>query len=213
LTKYAAEANNKLTHQPQYGTGQFPKVNLHACPTPVLSPKIARARIPVTVRIAPPEIINYSSADSHAHQERHKMFSNSSGSELKESASCPSVDSVHKKMSLKRHASREDVLDMAKKQRAEKMYYGQLENLEEMMQKRARDESITSEDDLSPQSKTQRPNKRSKASSCHDILNSLSSSLNVFSGVKRKASKYLYIFQINIKFVLIGKFSFKSILQ
>ncbi|XP_011497188.1 PREDICTED: putative GPI-anchored protein PB15E9.01c [Ceratosolen solmsi marchali] len=187
LTKYAAEANNKLTHQPQYGTGQFPKVNLHASPTPLLSPKIARARIPVTVRVAPPEIINYSPTDSHSHQERHKMFPNNSGPELKESTSCPNIDPVLKKISLKRHASREDMLDIAKKQRAEKMYYGQLENLEEMMQKRSRDESMTSEDDLSPQSKTQRPTKRSKASSCHDILHSLSSSLNVFSGVKRKA--------------------------
>ncbi|XP_031787511.1 nuclear pore complex protein DDB_G0274915 isoform X1 [Nasonia vitripennis] len=185
LNKYAAEANSRLTHQPQYGTGQFPKVNLNATSVPLLSPKVARARIPVTVRVAPPEVVNYSPTDAQSQQERHKMYS---GSEAKESQSCPNVAQVLKKISLKRHASREDIMfDLAKKQRAERIYVDQLENLEEMMQKRARDDSMTSDDDLSPQSKNQRPLKRSKASSCHDILNSLSSSINVFTGVKRKA--------------------------
>ena len=188
-----------LTHQSQYGTGQFPKVNLNALSAPLLSPKVARARIPVTVRIAPPEMMNYAPSESQAastSQEKHKMFSSTSTSDQpKETKSCPSVAQVLKEISLKRHASREDImLDIAKKQRTERIGEGQLENLEEMMQKRAREESITSEEDSSPQSKiNERPLKRPKASSCHDILNSLSSSINVFSGVKRKASKYKLI--------------------
>lgn len=187
ISKYAAEANCKLTHQSQYGPGQFPKVNLNAMPAPVISAKTIRARMPVTVRVAPPDIVNYSLHD-HSFQDRHKVFTNTSGSEVKETKSCPSVNQVLKEISLKRHASREDImLDLVKKQRTEKVSEGQLENLEEMMQKRARDESSNSEDDISPK-KSQRPTKRSKSSSCHDILNSLSSSVNVYSGVKRKAS-------------------------
>ncbi|XP_058791500.1 nuclear pore complex protein DDB_G0274915-like isoform X2 [Phymastichus coffea] len=182
LTKYAAEASNKLTHQSQYGAGQFPKVNLNASPIPVLSPKVARARIPVTVRIAPPEIVYYSSVDTH--QERP----NSSPQELEESKSLISIAKSLKKLPLKRHTSREDImLDLAKKQRFERIFDGELENLEEMMQKRTREESTASDEDGSPQSKNERPLKRSKASSCHDVINSLSSSTSVYTGIKRKA--------------------------
>nr|QGW50407.1 sensory neuron membrane protein s1 [Chouioia cunea] len=183
LTKYAAEASNKLTHQTQYGAGQFPKVNLNATPAPLLSPKVARARIPVTVRVAPPEIINYSPVDTH-----HDRSSSSSSQELKESLSFPSVNKSMKKLPLKRHTSREDImLDLAKKQRFERIYDGELENLEEMMQKRTREESTASDEDESPQSIHERPSKRPKASSCHDVINSLSSSMSVYTGIKRKA--------------------------
>lgn len=148
--------------------------------------------MPVTVRVAPPDVVNYSPSDGgHTIHERNRVFSNPSDHELKESKSCPSVAQALKEISLKRHASREDImLDLVKKQRTERVSEDQLENLEEMMQKRARDESMTSEEDLSPQSKTQRPTKRPKATACHDVLNSLSSSIHVLSGVKRKASEY-----------------------
>ncbi|KAL7304370.1 hypothetical protein TKK_0003169 [Trichogramma kaykai] len=58
------------------------------------------------------------------------------------------------------------------------------------MQKRAREDSLLSsdEDDLPSQSKMQRTLKRPKASCCHDILNSLSSSASIHSVVKRKAN-------------------------
>ena len=205
LTKYATEASRRLTHQPQYSTGQFPKVNLNATPPPILSPKVVRSRMPVTVRVAPPDL-NYPPPDELLHQERHKLF-NTSTTEVKElksnaqtmtdddAAWCRYLSEEKKKVlkdiSLKRHASREDIMsDLVKKQRRDsRASDGQLESLEEMMQKRARDDSITSEEESSSQSKMQRPVKRQKASSCHDVLNSFSSSANVLSGVKRKAGK------------------------
>ncbi|XP_014220836.2 mucin-5AC-like [Trichogramma pretiosum] len=189
LSKYATEAGNKLTHQPQYGTGQFPRVNLNATPMPVLSPKVSRSILPVTVRVAPPES-NYPSVETQNQQERLKLYSGSS-LELNDPKPSTSVSQVLKEISLKRHASREDImLDLVKKQRTERISEGQLESLEEMMQKRAREDSslASDEDDLPSQSKMQRPLKRQKASSCHDILNSLSSSASILSGVKRKAT-------------------------
>nr|XP_050866759.1 mucin-5AC isoform X1 [Vespula vulgaris] len=179
LTKYAAEANNKLTHQSQYGTGQFPKVNLHASPIPLINAKSAKIRGPVTVRVAPPETTRYSPP------ERQKVLSGVCQSENK---SPSSVVQVLREISLKRHASREDVTsDLVKKQRTDNIFVNEVENFEETKQKRGRDESPKSEEDNSPPDKNLRPTKRSKTPSCYDILRSLSSSIHVATGIKRKA--------------------------
>ncbi|KAL0129145.1 hypothetical protein PUN28_004084 [Cardiocondyla obscurior] len=178
LTKYATEANNKLTHQAQYSTGQFPKVNLHANPLPMLNAKLRKMRIPVTVRVAPPDVTKYSPP------ERQKVLSNVCHTENRSPAS---VVQVLREISLKRHASTEDVtFDVAKKQRTEFFNEEREMILEENKQKRSRDES-KSDEDISLQNKSLRPAKRTKTRSCYDIINSLSSSVYVASGVKRKA--------------------------
>ncbi|XP_011865455.1 PREDICTED: mucin-19 isoform X2 [Vollenhovia emeryi] len=179
LTKYATEAKNKLTHQSQYGTGQFPKVNLHANPIPLLNSKLTKLRMPVTVRVAPPDVTKYSPP------ERQKMLSHVCHTENR---SPTSVVQVLREISLKRHASTEDVsFDVAKKQRTEFFNEERETIVEENKQKRNRDELSKSDEDLSPQSKSVRPAKRTKTRSCYDILNSLSSSAHVAAGVKRKA--------------------------
>ncbi|XP_018344136.1 PREDICTED: mucin-4-like isoform X2 [Trachymyrmex septentrionalis] len=179
LTKYATEAKNKLTHQSQYGTGQFPKVNLHANPIPLLNAKLTKMRMPVTVRVAPPDITKYSPP------EKQKILSNICHMENR---SPTSVVQVLREISLKRHASTEDVsIDVAKKQRTEFFNEERETILEENKQKRSRDESSKSDEDLSPQNKSIRPAKRTKTRSCFDIINSLSSSAQVAGGVKRKA--------------------------
>lgn len=166
--------------------GHFPKVNLNASPTPLINTKAAKMRMPVTVRIAQPEAIRYSQS------ERHKMLSMTCNSDSQ--VSSPNVVQALREISLKRHASREDVTsDLVKKQRTDGIYSDELENLEEMTQKRARDESSKSDEELSPSHSSSRPLKRTKGQSCNDILNSFSSSIHVFSGVKRKASKYILL--------------------
>ncbi|TGZ47200.1 uncharacterized protein [Temnothorax longispinosus] len=178
LTKYATEAKNKLIHQSQYGTGQFPKVNLHANPIPLLNAKLTKMRMPVTVRVAPPDVTKYSPP------ERQKILSNICHTENR---SPTSVVQVLREISLKRHASTEDVsFDVPKKQRTD--YFNEdREMILEENKKRSRDESSKSDEDLSPQSKSVRPAKRTKTQSCYDILNSLSSSAHTAAGVKRKA--------------------------
>ncbi|KAI4500819.1 hypothetical protein M0802_004030 [Mischocyttarus mexicanus] len=180
LTKYAAEANNKLTHQSQYSAGQFPKVNLHANPIPLINTKSTKIRGPVTVRIAPPETTKYSP------QERKRILSDICQSENK---SPSSVVQVLKEISLKRHASREDVTsEIVKKQKTDNTLLNEVDNFEETKQKRGRDESPKSDDDDDDNSsKNRRPTKRSKTPSCYDILRSLSSSIHVSTGTKRKA--------------------------
>ncbi|KYM81845.1 hypothetical protein ALC53_07637 [Atta colombica] len=179
LTKYATEAKNKLTHQSQYATGQFPKVNLHASPIPLLNAKLTKMRMPVTVRVAPPDVTKYSPP------EKQKILSNICHMENR---SPTSVVQVLREISLKRHASTEDVsFDVAKKQRTEFFNEERETILEENKQKRSRDESSKSDEDLSPQTKSIRPAKRTKTRSCFDIINSLSSSAQVAGGVKRKA--------------------------
>ncbi|XP_070153597.1 uncharacterized protein [Polyergus mexicanus] len=180
LTKYAREAKSKLTHQSQYGAGQFPKVNLYAGPVPLLNAKTTKMRMPVTVRVAAPDVTKYSPP------ERQKILSNICHTENR---SPTSVVQVLKEISLKRHASTEDVsFDVAKKQKTDSFFNEERElMLEENKQKRGRDDSSKSEEDLSPQSKSVRPAKRTKTRSCYDILNSLSSSVHVATGVKRKA--------------------------
>ncbi|XP_051172159.1 nuclear pore complex protein DDB_G0274915-like [Leptopilina boulardi] len=181
LSKYASEISSKLLQQPQYGMGHFPKVNLNASPTPLINTKTAKMRMPVTVRIAQPEAIRYSPS------ERRKMLSMTCHSDSQ--ISSPNVVQALREISLKRHASREDVTsDFVKKQRTDVIYSDELENLEEMTQKRARDESSKSDEELSPSHSGSRPLKRTKGQSCNDILNSFSSSVHVFSGVKRKAT-------------------------
>lgn len=183
LTKYATEAKSKLIHQSQYGAGQFPKVNLYASPIPLLNAKSTKMRMPVTVRIAAPDVTKYSPP------ERQKILSNICHAENR---SPTSVVQVLKEISLKRHASTEDVsFDVAKKQKTDNFFNEERELvLEENKQKRSRDESSKSEEDFSPQSKSVRPAKRTKTRSCYDILNSLSSSMHVATGIKRKAGKY-----------------------
>ncbi|XP_077266113.1 uncharacterized protein LOC143899599 isoform X2 [Temnothorax americanus] len=178
LTKYATEAKDKLIHQSQYGTGQFPKVNLHANPIPLLNAKLTKMRMPVTVRVAPPDVTKYSPP------ERQKILSNICHTENR---SPTSVVQVLREISLKRHASTEDVsFDVPKKQRTD--YFNEdREMILEENKKRTRDESSKSDEDLSPQSKSVRPAKRTKTQSCYDILNSLSSSAHTATGVKRKA--------------------------
>ncbi|XP_014474473.1 PREDICTED: nuclear pore complex protein Nup214-like [Dinoponera quadriceps] len=181
LTKYATEAKSKLTHQSHYGTGQFPKVNLYANPVPLLNTKSTKMRMPVTVRLAPPEVARYSPP------ERQRILSNIRHTPNNKSTT--NVVQVLREISLKRHASREDVtFDVAKKQRTEDLFDEETEMvLEETKQKRARDDS-RSEEELSPQNISIRPaKKRTKTQSCYDILNSLSSSIHVSPGVKRKA--------------------------
>jgi hypothetical protein len=187
LTKYATEAKNKLNHQSQYGTGQFPKVNLHASPIPMLSTKLTKSKVPVTVRVAPPDTIKYSPP------ERQKILSNICHTENK---SPTSVVKVLREISLKRHASREDIdFEVIKKQKTENFFGEEREMaLEEIKQKRTRDDVSKSEEDLSPQSKSTRPAKRTKTRSCYDILNSLSSSIHVVTGVKRKAGRYRFFY-------------------
>lgn len=183
LTKYATEAKSKLIHQSQYGTGQFPKVNLYASPIPLLNAKSTKMRMPVTVRVAAPDVAKYSPP------ERQKILSNICHTENR---SPTSVVQVLKEISLKRHASTDDVsFDVAKKQKTDSFFNEERELiLEENKQKRGRDESSKSEEDFSPQNKSTRPTKRTKTQSCYDILNSLSSSMNVSTGVKRKAGEY-----------------------
>lgn len=182
LSKYASEINNKLLQQPQYGMGHFPKVNLNPTPTPLINTKTAKMRMPVTVRIAQPEAISNLSSS-----ERRKILSKTCHSDSQ--ISSPNVVQALREISLKRHASREDVTaDLVKKQRTDGIYSDELENLEEMTQKRARDESSKSDEELSPSHSSSRPLKRTKGQSCNDILNSFSSSVHVFSGVKRKAT-------------------------
>lgn len=182
LTKYVAEANNKLTHQSKYHVGQFPKVNLHATSVPLINAKSVKTRTPVTVRVAPSHTIRCSPSKqnilTNSHQSDSSCFS-------------PSVAQVLREISLKRHASREDVTsDLAKKQRTDGIINKKFETQDETKQKRSREESLKSEDDTSPQSKTIRPTKRTKTPSCYDIINSLSSSKHVVSGVKRKARDF-----------------------
>lgn len=184
LTKYATEANNKLTHQSQYGTGQFPRVNINASPIPLLNARATKMRMPVTVRVAAPDVIRYSSP------ERKKMLSNICHMENK---SPTSVVQVLRDISLKRHASGDDVtFDVAKKQKIDSLFNEEQEVPQESRQKRCRDDSCTSEDDFSPRNVSIRPAKRTKTPSCYDILNSLSSSIHVTPGIKRKASKYQF---------------------
>ncbi|KAK1127676.1 hypothetical protein K0M31_003172 [Melipona bicolor] len=184
LTKYATEASNKLTHQSKYRVGQFPKVNLHANAVPVINVKSMRTRTPVTVNVAPSHAARYSSPS------KQNILSNLCHSD--DSYSSPNVAQALREISLKRHASREDVIsDFAKKQRRDVVPSGkEFEIQEEVKQKRSRDDSLKSEDDTSPQSKIIRPAKRTKAPSCYDIINSLSSSRHVVSGVKRKARDF-----------------------
>ncbi|XP_076231805.1 uncharacterized protein LOC143177619 isoform X3 [Calliopsis andreniformis] len=180
LTKYAAEANSKLTHQSQYRVGQFPKVNLHASPVPLI--KSVKTRTPVTVRVAPPDAVRYSQKSG-----KQNILSNLYHTENSCESPLATVDT--REVSLKRHASREDVTsDLAKKQRTGSIITDEFEAQDETKQKRSRDESSKSEEDISPQNKTARPTKRTKTPSCFDILNSLSSSKHVISGVKRKAN-------------------------
>jgi len=169
-----------LTHQSQYGTGQFPKVNIHANPIPLLNAKLRKMRMPVTVRVAPPDIAKYSPP------ERQKVLSSICHVENK---SPTSVVQVLREISLKRHASMEDVsFDVAKKQKTEGFFNEEREMIiEENKQKRSRDDSSKSDEDLSPLNKSLRPAKRTKTRSCYDILNSLSSSIHVPGGHKRKA--------------------------
>ncbi|CAL7952529.1 unnamed protein product [Xylocopa violacea] len=184
LTKYAAEANNKLTHQSQYRVGQFPKVNLHASPVPVINAKSVKTRTPVTVRVAPPRTIRYSPPS------RQNILTNLC---YLDNDCTSSNDSAHalREISLKRHASRDDVTsDLAKKQRTDALASRKFEIPDETKQKRSREESLKSEEDISPQSKAVRPIKRTKTPSCYDIINSLSSSKHVVSGVKRKARDF-----------------------
>lgn len=190
LTKYATDAKSKLNYQSQYGTGQFPKVNLQANPIPLLNSKVRKMRMmPVTVRVAPPDVGKYSSP------ERQKILTNICHMENK---SPTSVVQVLKEISLKRHASTEDVsFDVAKKQKTDSFFNDRRETvLEENKQKRSRDDS-KSDEDLSPQNKSVRPAKRTKTRSCYDILNSLSSSVrgdNTTTGIKRKARQYKFFF-------------------
>lgn len=180
LTKYATEANNKLTHQSQYATGQFPKVNLSTSPMPLIIAKSTKMRTPVTVRIAPPD------ANRYLPSEKQKILSEIC--HLENRATMPNVVQVLREISLKRHASQEDITsELIKKQRTDGTFSDDLETLEEMTQKRPRDDSSKSEEDISPQKRILRPTKRSKIPSCYDVLNSFSSSIHVPSGVKRKA--------------------------
>ncbi|CAK9796883.1 hypothetical protein ANTPLA_LOCUS993 [Anthophora plagiata] len=183
LRKYAAEANSKLTHQSQYRVGQFPRVNLNASPVPLINAKTVKTRMPVTIRVAPPNTIRYSPPS------KHKIFTNLH--EMDNSCSPPSVAQALREISLKRHASREDVAsELAKKQRTDGLVNKELEIQDETKQKRSRDDSLKSEEEISPQSKSVRPTKRTKTPSCYDIINSLSSSRHVVSGVKRKARDF-----------------------
>lgn len=188
LTKYATDAKSKLNYQSQYSIGQFPKVNLQANSIPLLNPKMGKMRMPVTVRVAPPDVAKYSSP------ERQKILTNICHIENK---SPTSVVQVLKEISLKRHASTEDVsFDVAKKQKTDSFFSDRRETiLEENKQKRSRDDS-KSDEDLSPQNKSIRPAKRTKTRSCYDILNSLSSSIrgDGTTGIKRKASQYQVLF-------------------
>lgn len=141
-------------------------------------------RMPVTVRVAPPEVTKYSPP------ERQKILSNVCHTENR---SPTSVVQVLREISLKRHASTDDVsFDIAKKQRTEYFNEERETILEENKQKRSRDES-KSDEDFSPQNKSVRPAKRTKTRSCYDILNSLSSSIHVATGVKRKAGRYQFL--------------------
>ncbi|XP_076640448.1 uncharacterized protein LOC143352091 [Colletes latitarsis] len=176
LTKYAAEANNTLTHQARYRVGQFPKVNLQASSVPLINPKIVKTRTPMIVRVAPPDAVRYSPPG------KQKILTDLCGMD----SGCSSL--TLRDMSLKRHASREDVTsDLAKKQRTSGIAANEFEMQDETKQKRSREDSSKSEEEISPQNKTVRPTKRTKTPSCYDILNSFSSSKHVASGVKRKA--------------------------
>ncbi|XP_017877223.1 nuclear pore complex protein DDB_G0274915-like [Ceratina calcarata] len=180
LTKYAMEANSKLTHQPQYRLGQFPKVNLNASPVPLINPKSVKTRTPMTVRVAPPNSIRYSPPSKQNNLSNLCHLDNSS---------LPSSVAHLRDISLKRHASRDDVAELTKKQRTDGLIRKEVEPQDEMKQKRSRDDSMRSEEDSSPQSSA-RPTKRTKTPSCYDIINSLSSSKHVVSGVKRKARDF-----------------------
>lgn len=156
----------------------------------MLNAKLTKMRMPVTVRVAPPDVSKYSPPD------RQKILSNICHTENR---SPTSVVQVLREISLKRHASTEDVsFDVAKKQRTEFFNEERETILEENKQKRSRDESSKSDEDLSPQTKllfcrSGRPAKRTKTRSCYDILNSFSSSVHVAAGVKRKAGGYQFL--------------------
>ncbi|XP_076278517.1 uncharacterized protein LOC143208214 [Lasioglossum baleicum] len=183
LTKYAAEASNRLTHQSQYQVGQFPKVNLQGSPVPLINAKCIKTKTPVIVRVAPPDAVRYSPSG------KQKILSNMCG--LDDSLDLESVPYGFREMPLKRHAEREEIaFDLAKKQRTGGIPANEIETLDETKQKRSRDESSRSEEDISPQNKTVRPAKRTKTPSCYDILHSLSSSRNLVSGIKRKARDF-----------------------
>lgn len=138
----------------------------------------------MTVRVAPPDITKYSPP------EKQKILASICHTENR---SPTSVVQVLREISLKRHASTEDVsFDVAKKQRTEYFNEERETILEENKQKRSRDDSSKSDEDLSPQNKV-RPAKRTKTRSCYDIINSLSSSAHVAAGVKRKAGRYQYL--------------------
>lgn len=176
LTKYAAEANTKLIHQSQYRSGQFPKINLSSSPIPIVNLKSTNLNTPVKVRIAQPKT-KYSSPD------KHKLLSSC---KVNKSIKTSSVEQVLREISLKRHASTDDISDFIKKQRTD-----ELENFEkEISQKRGRDESSRSEDDISIDKTSIRPIKKTKKPSCYDVLSSLSSSSNMVCGVKRKAELF-----------------------
>jgi len=153
--------------------------------------------MPVTVRVAPPDVTKYSPP------ERQKILSNVCHTENR---SPTSVVQVLREISLKRHASTEDVnFDVAKKQRTEFFNEEREMILEENRQKRSRDESSKSDEDFSPQNKSVRPAKRTKTRSCYDILNSLSSSVHVAAGVKRKAGRQsMFIYYVyNMYFICV----------
>ena len=150
--------------------------------------------MPVTVRVAPPDVTKYSPP------EKQKILSNICHMENR---SPTSVVQVLREISLKRHASTEDVsFDVAKKQRTEFFNEERETILEENKQKRSRDESSKSDEDLSPQTKSIRPAKRTKTRSCFDIINSLSSSAQVAGGVKRKAGRYQFLYNYVLDYLI-----------
>ncbi|XP_043249523.1 mucin-3A-like [Colletes gigas] len=180
LTKYAAEANNTLSHQARYRIGEFPKVNLQASSVPLINPKIVKTRTPMIVRVASPDAVRCSPPG------KQKILTDLC--DMDSGCSSLSVVQTLRDISLKRHASREDVAaDLAKKQRTGGFAANEFEMQDETKQKRSREDSSKSEEEISPQNKTVRPTKRTKTPSCYDILNSFSSSKHVASGVKRKA--------------------------
>jgi len=150
--------------------------------------------MPVTVRVAPPDVTKYSPP------EKQKILSNICHMENR---SPTSVVQVLREISLKRHASTEDVsFDVAKKQRTEFFNEERETILEENKQKRSRDESSKSDEDLSPQTKSIRPAKRTKTRSCFDIINSLSSSTQVAGGIKRKAGRYQFLYNYVLDYLI-----------
>ncbi|XP_078050721.1 uncharacterized protein LOC144477122 isoform X2 [Augochlora pura] len=180
LTKYATEVNNRLNRHSQYHMGQFPKINLQSNQIPLLNAKCVKTRTPVIVRVAPPDKVCYSPPG------KHKILTNLCN--MDDGLGSGNIPYGLKETSLKRHAEREDIaFDLAKKQRTGGISMNEIETQDETKQKRSRDESSKSEEEISPQNKSVRPAKRTKTPSCYDILNSFSSSKHVVSGIKRKA--------------------------